>query len=55
MKYFFMFSSIRLGIVVSAFVFHAGGPGLIPRLGKLTFYPSPPSLPVGITKPSSLE
>jgi hypothetical protein len=34
MKYFFKFISFLLGIVVSALAFHAGGRGLIPRLGK---------------------
>ena len=34
MKYFHNFSSILLGIVVSALAFHAGGRGSIPWLGK---------------------
>ena len=33
-KYFSKFLPILLGIVVSALTFHAGGPGLIPWLGK---------------------
>jgi hypothetical protein len=32
--FLYIYSSILLGIVVSALAFHAGGPGSIPRLGK---------------------
>ena len=53
MKYFFKSLIIHLGIVVSALAFHAGDPGSIPWLGKSTF--SPPSSPVSIIKPSSLD
>ena len=42
---------ILLGIVVDGLAFHAGGPGSIPRLVKLTFSPSSPSPPVTITNP----
>ena len=34
MIYFYAFLRIHLGIVVSALVFYAGGPGSIPGLGK---------------------
>jgi hypothetical protein len=34
MKYYSIFLLILLGIVVSALVFHAGGPGSIPRLAR---------------------
>ena len=55
MKYFNKFLTILLGIVVSAFAFHARDRGPVRQIFKSTFSPSFPPPPVAITKPSSLD